>query len=448
MRVLIIRADESGKQRAFKMMPYNNQKEIEECFKYMDEQKAKDFTEGKLTSYFQQDIGFDIIYTDDKSIVESFLKDNPEYAKYSRVELKSDAVTQALNNTQIAKSANGLAFYKSWECVCKAHELKLIRPETFKQIEEEDLKNFTIEIENRGCEKNQEFLRRVAKNIASEVKNDKEIVKSLRTGENRKKENQISFKNWIDSEGREFNDITYRNGGQAFSVLFDSDMNVLKSSYNNKVFVKDHEWTNMEETEEVKDCLRLIYNKLPEMEFNLWLADMGDNEIYKELKKEIKDNAPEISVSAYFPLSQLGSGYFTLEENHIQMAVNIKDKNIAGYMFRKIDEKGKPLSRWASECPEPKNPLCSIKEQLSYTGHVLNSGKDKAAGKFLSLEFLLNEMRQNYDLLNDENRPGMESMGIDKDLDTLLSHFKDINNALSLQSAIGLPIEIEEEKGE
>ena len=358
MRVLVIRSGVDGKQTGVCMMGYSTDKEKNSCFEFMSKQQADDMMAGNLCTYFQQDIGFDLIYTNRQNDYEAFIEKNPEYKEYDQLSIvKGNG----------ASAVNGYAFFKNWDCVEKAKNYKVFTPDVYKLLKEADYKRIPIEIENLGCEHNQEFLRRIAKNIASEIKDDMNILKCLRSGENRKKDNKISFRNWTDEEGKEMNSITYRNGGQAFSVLFDSDMNILTSKYNNRVFEKGHEWIPYEDAVDKKDCLIMIYDKLPDMEFNLWLADMGENERYKQLKEEFAQNAPDIALSAYFPLKDLGSGYFTAQSGNIQMAIQVKDRLLDGYMFREVTPDNKPKSHWQAACPDPKSPLVSIMSQIKNT---------------------------------------------------------------------------------
>lgn len=433
MRVMVIRSDcSSNKQNTVRMMPFNTDKEKEACLKYMSERQAADIADGNLYTYHQQDIGFDIVYTNLKSELDTFMEENPEYDKYEQC---------IMTFKQNGQPVTGYIFYKNWEAVEKARSLKMINDALYERIALEDCKKVSIEIENLGCNDKQEFLRRIAKNIAEEIKNDTDILKCLRSGENRKKENQISFRNWIDIEGDEMSCVTYRNGGQAFSLTFDADMNLLCTKYNSKVFVKGHEWVPYEDAEEKKDCLCMIHDKMPDMEFNLWLAEMGENEIYKQLKEEFEEKAPNIGISSYYPLKELGRGYFTAEYEGLQMAVQIKDRALDGCKFRRVSPQGKGLSHWESECPDQNNPLFSLMSQLKYTGHILDDGMDASRSRFKILFYMLKQMNHGYKMLTEENRDGMNTMGINDDLDKLIVKFKDINDSITLQSVIKMPIE-------
>ena len=435
MRVLVIRSGVDGKQTGVCMMAYSTDKEKNSCFEFMSKQQADDMVAGNLCTYFQQDIGFDLIYTNKQDDYEAFIEKNPEYKEYDQLSIvKGDG----------ASTVNGYAFFKNWDCVEKAKNYKVFTPDVYKLLKEADYKRVPIEIENLGCEHNQEFLRKIAKNIASEIKDDMNILKCLRSGENRKKDNKISFRNWTDEEGKEMNSITYRNGGQAFSVLFDSDMNMLTSKYNNRVFEKGHEWIPYEDAVDKKDCLIMIYDKLPDMEFNLWLADMGENERYKQLKEEFAQNAPDIALSAYFPLKDLGSGYFTAQSGNIQMAIQVKDRLLDGYMFREVTSDNKPKSHWQAACPDPKSPLVSIMSQIKNTDHVLDSGKDPSESRFNTLKFLLENMKANYESLTKDNIKGVQNMGIDGSLDDIIGKVREVNSSLGLQAVVAIPVEMEE----
>lgn len=404
MRTLVIKTDENEKQTAVRFLPYNTTEDKVKCFAYINEMQNRDFNDGKLFTYGRTDIGFDVHYSPDNS---AFLNANPEYEKYAKLCFKAGDVT-------------GTAFFKKWDCVEKAKELGAIKDDVYNAICESDRANISFKIEDLGCLHNDNLLRRISLNIAEEIKRDDDILDCLRLGDNRKKDNVISYKNWITDESigdapKEYNSVTYRNGGEAFSLLFDMDMNLLTIKYCDHVFQDGRNWIPFEDAT-VKDCLMMIYDKLPDMEFNLWLADMGDNERYEQIKAEFNEFLPEAEVSSYFPLKDLGSGYFIVTDSsdkNLQMAVNIKEGEISGFRFKTHG------STWQAGCPDPESVLAMTMTALLYTGHISKDIADprearinllyelterirvaaekSAEGNLFSLDMLLAQMHKAYE---------------------------------------------------
>ena|GEM_PF-4126605 len=432
MRVAIIKTDQKEKETAICMKPYNNEKEIAECYEYMNQQQALDLANGNLSSYGKRDIGFDIIFANDDATIMDFLDQNPEYAKYNKVDLEGSGQTV------------GLCVYKDWKSVENARKLGILKKDAYEQVKADDRKKLQIKIEGLPCERNQHMLHKIALNIAEEVKAAPEIVECLRSGENRSKENEITYKNWIDEEGKEFNCVTYRNGGQAFSILLDSDMNILTSKYNDHFFQNPKEWIPYEDAAEKKDCLMMIYNKMPDMKFNEWLADMGENEKYKQIKEEIVNHMPAIGVSEYYPLQELGTGYFILTYKQLQMAVQIRNKQLESYNFRTLNEEGHASSKWSEDHADPNSLLYCAYLQLKNTGHIVNDGKKMSDCKFAIANTMLSSIHENYNAYA-ENKT-VDSPAITQQLDELIVRLNEMKTMLSLQETIHFPIEIEEEE--
>lgn len=450
MRTCIIRSDEDNKQTAVSMMPYNNDKDKEKVYAYIAEKNLEVLNKEsqgakKYYTHHREEIGFDYIFANGKSGIEAFFKDNPEYCDYESVPIKSKDEKQV-----------GIAVYKNWDCVERAKSLKLVSADLYAQIVAADRKMFDIKLENRGCERNEKLLARIAENIIDEIKNDPVICESLRSGVNRKKENEISYHNWKDGEGKEFSCVTYRNGGQAFSILFDTDMNILTTKYNNKVFVSGNEWIPFEDMEEPKDCLLAIYNKLPEMEFNQWLAEMGENKKYMQLKEELalSHYNPAITISGYSPLSDLGTGYFTLQNQDMQCAVQIKDGEVEGVRYRKVNADNKPVMKWQDECYDKSNPLYSVMLEIHYTGHISKDGASmenasacpEFAAKLSVLDVMVSNMKEQVKKLTKENGKGITNLALDGRMDEILMAVQEMNEGLTVQANISIPIEMETEK--
>jgi hypothetical protein len=137
----------------------------------------------------------------------------------------------------------------------------------------------------------------------------------------------------------------------------------------------------------------MIYNKLPEMEFNQWLADMGDSERYMSVKEDFTKFLPNALISEYYPLKELGSGYFTVSYKGLQMAVNIKEGEIHDFQFRSFEDcshKGK----WQKDCPDASNALYQAKQMLTYLGRLTGSVSDPYRARLEILDSLTEQIKE------------------------------------------------------
>ena len=434
MRVLVIKTDENNNKTGIRFMPYNTEEDKKNCYAFINENQVHDFETGKFNTYSKTDIGFDVYMVPSNESsndrIDGFLKENPEYS--------TDRYTKRIFNTP---KGTGIAVFKKWEDVDTARKYKIIKPLIYELICEADRQKIPIKIESMGALKNDELLYKISQNIVKEIKNDNRIADMLRLGETRKKENKIAYKNWLSEEGNIYNSITFQNGGQAFSVLFDTDMNFLKAQYNSHIFQDGKTWTPIDEVENPKECLMAIFNKMSEMEFNEWLADMGENKKYTEIKTELKNVIPEAVVSEYFPLKQLGNGYFTVTYKDMQLAIEIKeDEVISGYKYRTMED-NRIKGKWLDECPNPEHELCQVVTQLSFDGHISTLADSIYDLKLNMLDDMLASIRSDIESIGNKNE-----LEIDKKLNMLLNQTSMAKQIFNLQKTISIPIEIIDEE--